>query len=87
MGEGVKEQITPTEISQWITYKNGKIKYDNEAIADWVENFCLKYKTVGKTRTIKSHNKKPVKIYGGIMVGSLIMKKRLHKHRKLLNYQ
>lgn len=75
MGEGVKEQITPTEISQWITYKNGKIKYDNDAIAKWVEDFCLKYKTVGKTRTIKSHNKKPVKIYGGDYGCSLIMKK------------
>ena len=65
MGEGVKEQITPTEISQWITYKNGQIKYDNEAISDWVEAFCLKYKTVGKTRTIKAHNGKKVKIKGG----------------------
>lgn len=65
MGEGVKEQITPAEISQWITYKNDKIIYDNKAVEDWVEAFCLKYKTVGKTRTIKSHNKKTVKIYGG----------------------
>lgn len=65
IGEGVKEQITPTEISQWITYKNGKIKYDNDAISDWVEAFCLKYKTVGNTRTIKSHNGKKVKIKGG----------------------
>jgi lipoprotein-anchoring transpeptidase ErfK/SrfK len=65
MGKGVKEQITPEEISQWITYKNGKIKYDNDAIADWVEAFCLKYKTVGKTRTIKDHIGKKVKIYGG----------------------
>ena len=65
MGEGVKEQITPTEISQWITYKNGKIKYDNNAMEDWVEAFCLKYKTIGKTRIIKTHNGKKVKIKGG----------------------
>jgi lipoprotein-anchoring transpeptidase ErfK/SrfK len=84
MGEGVKEQITPTEISQWITYKNGKIKYDNEAIADWVENFCLKYKTVGKTRTIKSHNKKPVKIYGGDYGWQLDYEKTLAQAQKAI---
>lgn len=65
MGEGVKEQITPVNIAKWISYEDGKIIYDNKAIENWVENFCLKYKTVGKTRTIKSHNGKNVKIYGG----------------------
>lgn len=65
LGEGVTEQITPEEISRWITYKNGKVKYDKTAISDWIEAFCLKYKTVGKTRTIKDHNGKNVKIYGG----------------------
>lgn len=84
MGEGVKEQITPTEISQWITYKNGKIKYDNKAIAEWVETFCLKYKTVGKTRTIKSHNKKPVKIYGGDYGWQLDYEKTLAQAKKAI---
>lgn len=65
MGKGNVEQITPKEISQWITYKNGKIKYDNTAIEEWVEAFCLKYKTVGKTRKITSHTGKKVKIVGG----------------------
>lgn len=84
MGEGVKEQITPTEISQWITYKNGKIKYDNEAISDWIESFCLKYKTVGKTRTIKSHNGKPVKIVGGDYGWQLDYEKTLDQAKKAL---
>lgn len=65
MGEGVTEQITPVELSQWIKYKNGKIKYDNDAIQEWVEAFCLKYKTVGKDRMITSHTGKKVKIEGG----------------------
>ena len=65
MGQGVKEQITPEDISQWITYKGGKIHYDNQAIADWIEAFCLRYKTVGATRTITSHTGKKVKIVGG----------------------
>lgn len=59
MENGVKEQITPAKISKWITYKNGKIKYKKEAIEKWVENFCLKYKTVGIDRKVKTHNKKP----------------------------
>ncbi len=65
MGKGVKEQITPDDISKWITYKKGKLKYDDTAIADWIEAFCLKYKTVGMTRTIRGHAGNKVKIYGG----------------------
>jgi hypothetical protein len=84
MGKGVKEQITPEEISQWITYKNGKVKYDNEAIADWVEAFCLKYKTVGKTRTIKDHNGKKVKIYGGDYGWQMDYEKTLSQTKKAL---
>lgn len=65
MGEGVKEMITPAELSKWIKYKNGKIKYREKAIENWVEEFCLKYKTVGKTRHVKMHNGKVVKVKGG----------------------
>ncbi len=65
MGEGVTEQITPVELSQWVRYKNGEMKYDNNAIQEWIEAFCLKYKTVGKDRMITSHTGKKVKIKGG----------------------
>ncbi|MDO4166217.1 MAG: L,D-transpeptidase family protein [Eubacteriales bacterium] len=65
MGEGVTEQITPVELSEWLQYKNGEMKYDNNAIQEWVEAFCLKYKTVGKDRMITSHTGKKVKIKGG----------------------
>ena len=65
MGEGAIEQITPEDISKWITCKDGKIKYNNTKIADWVEAFCLKYKTVGKTRTFIDHNGKKAKLGGG----------------------
>ncbi len=65
MGEGVKEQITPENIAKWITYKNGKIVYNNKAVEKWVEKFCLKYKTVGKTRRFKSHTGKKVAVAGG----------------------
>ena len=65
MGEGHKETITPKKIAQWISYKDGTVTYDETAIAAWVEQFCLKYKTVGKNRTIKDHNGKNVTIIGG----------------------
>lgn len=84
MGKGVKEQITPEEISQWITYKNGKLRYDNDAIADWIEAFCLKYKTVGKTRTIKDHNGKNVKIYGGDYGWQMDYEQTLRQAKKAL---
>lgn len=65
MGDGMTEEITPEQIAGWIIYKNGKITYDNKGIASWVKQFCKKYQTVGKTRTIQSHTGKKVKIVGG----------------------
>ncbi len=65
MEEGVTEQITPQKIIKWITYKDGKIVYDEEKVAAWVESFCLKYKTVGKTRSVKCHTGEKIKVAGG----------------------
>lgn len=85
MEEGVIESITPLEISQWIRYKDGKIKYDKKAIEEWVENFCLKYKTVGKTRTIKAHTGKDVEIHGGDYGWQLDYKKTLDQAKKAIH--
>lgn len=84
MGEGVKEQITPSDISKWINYKDGKIKYDQDAISDWVEAFCLKYKTVGKNRKIKAHNGKTVTIVGGDYGWQIDFDKTLKQTKKAL---
>lgn len=65
MGDDMKEQITPVELSMWIRYENGSVKYDNDAVQKWVELFCLKYKTVGRNRMITSHTGKKVEIRGG----------------------
>ncbi|MCH5265206.1 MAG: L,D-transpeptidase family protein [Lachnospiraceae bacterium] len=59
------ETITPKKIAGWITYKNKKIHYDENAMEKWVAQFCKKYCTVGKTRKIKSHTGKKVTVYGG----------------------
>ena len=34
-------------------------------MAQWVEKFCLKYKTVGKTRKFKSHTGEVLEVSGG----------------------
>lgn len=84
MEEGVKESITPLEMSQWIHYKDGEIEYDTEAIKEWVESFCLKYKTVGKTRIIKSHTGKEVEIKGGDYGWQLNYEKTLEQAEKAI---
>jgi len=84
MGEGAIEQITPEDISKWITCKDGKIKYNNTKIADWVEAFCLKYKTVGKTRTFIDHNGKKAKLGGGDYGWQLDYEKTLAQTKKAL---
>ncbi len=84
MGKGVQEQITPADISKWITYKKGKITYDYDAMAEWVEKFCLKYKTVGKNRQIKSHSGETVTIYGGDYGWQLDYEKTVEQAKKAL---
>ncbi len=82
MENGEKEQITPAKLSKWITYKNGKIKYDMDALANWVEKFCLKYKTVGLDRKVKIHTGKTVTIKGGDYGWQLDYDKTLQQAKK-----
>ena len=84
MGKGVTEQITPTEISSWINYDDGKIKYDWDGVSDWVEDFCQKYKTVGKDRKVKMHNGKTVTVKGGDYGWQLDFEKTLKQAKKAL---
>lgn len=84
MGKGVTEQITPAEISSWIRCKNGKIKYDWDAVSHWVEKFCLKYKTVGIKRRVKMHNGKTVTVKGGDYGWQLDYEKTLKQAKKAL---
>lgn len=84
MGEGVKEQITPADISKWILYRNGKLHYDWDAVSDWVEAFCLKYKTVGKNRRIKTHTGKKVTVVGGDYGWQLDFNKTLKQAKRAL---
>lgn len=65
IADGVTEKAGPDLISKWISYKNGSVNYDIQAMRDWMEELCLKYKTLGGTRTFKSHTGQDVQISGG----------------------
>ena len=56
MGEGVTETITPNDIKDWLIIgDSGKVTLDKDEMSEWIEDFCLKYKTVGKTRHFTTH--------------------------------
>ena len=66
MGEGVTETIEPEDIKDWLSItKKGKVKFNKTAMSEWVEKFCLKYKTEGTTREFTTHDKKKIKVEGG----------------------
>lgn len=57
--------VGPDEISDWLEYSDGKVTYDKDKLEDCIEKICLKYKTVGSNRTIKSHTGEKITIVGG----------------------
>lgn len=66
MGEKHYETITPKELKEWlIVNDDATVSIDQEKMSQWVEKFCLKYKTVGKTRKFKSHTGEELEVSGG----------------------
>lgn len=66
MGDDHLETITPEDIKDWIVIGvDGSVDIDKDKMAEWVEKFCLKYKTVGKTRSFKSHTGAIIQVSGG----------------------
>lgn len=61
----VSETVEPKKIFSWCNYNNGKVTFKRMAIRNWVEKMCLRYKTVGMTRTFTNHAGKKVKVAGG----------------------
>lgn len=78
------EELTPSDISKWIVVKNGRVTYDEKKLEDWVEAFCLKYKTVGGTRKVKLHTGKTVKVAGGDYGWQMDYKKTLAQVQSLM---
>lgn len=66
MGEGVTETITPENIKDWIKIdEENKVTIDKDSMGEWIEDFCLKYKTVGKKRNFTTHSGQVIEISGG----------------------
>jgi lipoprotein-anchoring transpeptidase ErfK/SrfK len=58
--------LTPQDIMAWYDLGDDySTTLDEQAVKDWVENFCLKYKSVGKTRKFKNHNGNVIDVAGG----------------------
>lgn len=66
MTEKHYETVTPKDIKNWLVINDdATVSIDQEKMSQWVEKFCLKYKTVGKTRKFKSHTGEVLEVSGG----------------------
>ena len=66
MGEDTTEELTPSEISQWVSMSEDyEVTLDTDALGDWLEELCLKYKTYGTTRNFTTHSGEVIQISGG----------------------
>lgn len=85
MGKKHYEIIQPTDIKEWLVIgDDASVSVDKDKMSSWVEDFCLKYKTVGKTRSFKSHTGEILQVSVGITDGKLIIVKQLIKFTMLL---
>ncbi|MGN1318785.1 MAG: L,D-transpeptidase family protein [Lachnospirales bacterium] len=66
MAEGHTVSLTPQDVMNWYDMDTSyNLTLNEQRVKDWVEKFCLKYKTVGKTRDFKNHAGNMVKVTGG----------------------
>lgn len=66
MPNGSVISITPQDIMNWYDMSDDfKLTLNTQKVKDWVEKFCLKYKTSGITRTFKTHSGNEIQISGG----------------------
>ena len=63
MGDSVT--MAPKDIYAICSYSDGEITYDDQGLRDWVEAFCLKYKTTDKDRVITNHLGEKVTVPAG----------------------
>lgn len=82
--DGRTEKVGPKLIYSWLRYKNGKVSFDEEKISQWVEKMCLRYKTVGATRTFTNHNGKEIKVSGGDYGWAISYEETLKQLKKAL---
>lgn len=61
------ETLTPDTLKDCITVdtKNKTVKISQSKVEDWIEAFCLKYKTQGIARNFKTHDGRTIQVSGG----------------------
>ena len=86
MGNNTTETISPEVLKDCIKINTKKhtVKLDKASVSDWVEKFCLKYKTVGIARTFKTHSGKKIKVEGGDYGWRIDYDKEISRVMKLL---
>lgn len=86
MGNNTTETMSPEVLKDCIKINTKKhtVKLDKTAVSDWVEKFCLKYKTVGIKRTFKTHSGKKIKVEGGDYGWRIDYDKEISRVMKLL---
>lgn len=66
MGSKHYETVKPSDIKNWLIINDdASVGINKKEMANWVESFCLKYKTVGKERKFKAANGKTISVSGG----------------------
>ena len=66
MGSDTTETMTPEDIKDYIVINDdASVSIDEEAFEEWIEAFCLKYKTYGTTRLFTTHDGEQIEISGG----------------------
>lgn len=66
LADGEVVSITPQDIMPWYDMDDNYVLTLNEqSVKDWTEQFCLKYKTLGKTRAFKAHTGNVINVTGG----------------------
>ncbi len=63
--DDIQETLGPKKIYSWCNYKDGKVTFKKQAVRNWMQQLCQKYKTVGVTRTFTNHKGKEVNVAGG----------------------
>lgn len=86
MGNDTTETLSPEVLKDCIKINTKKhtVKLDKTAVTEWVEKFCLKYKTVGISRTFTTHSGKKIKVKGGDYGWRIDYDKEISRVMKLL---
>lgn len=86
MTNDVTISVTPQDIKEWYVMDDDfNVTLDEAKLEKYIENFCLKYKTVGRTRKFKTHSGSEISISGGDYGWQMDYDKTLQQVKDILN--